>query len=418
MRFPVEPDEALSALEAATLSLDGALGRLSRSASRAGFAGVEEDLGLPPGVRVPAKDIAVQLEAFSAAVEVIRPVLDQIAEAQMGQPGADVRQAALVRDVVEKATTKLAIISLKTDGTTLIDVSGLAALARQLGRMLESFIVTVAEGASRLSSWLSQEAPNWIKPLLRPLQSKAGQLAGTAAKWITQRSSGDGTTLETWVNQTAIAEPDFDLLEVERMIHRGDVPPANVIPFVTALDLRGVDQVALLTLSHLKALRKLKVARSNVSDFAPLARLAALQSLRLDHTEIDDLSPLASLTSLQSLRILGARAIDLAPLAALRALQSLEIASFQISDLSPLAGLTALQTLTLVGPLFSDLAPLAGLPALRDLELRGTKVQSLAPLRHLPNLNQISIEKDEALIETLGLPTFWAGSYFVVKQSR
>src|SRR5262249_44106005 len=68
LKFDVELDESLGALESATLSLDGALGRLSRAASRAGFAEADEDLGLPPGVRVPAREIAEQLQAFVAAV--------------------------------------------------------------------------------------------------------------------------------------------------------------------------------------------------------------------------------------------------------------------------------------------------------------------------------------------------------------
>jgi hypothetical protein len=96
LRFPVDLDDALSALERATLTLDGALGRLSRAASRAGFADAEDDLHLPPGMRVPTKEIADQLEAFVGAIEGIRPILEKIGTAQTADANSSVKQNALV----------------------------------------------------------------------------------------------------------------------------------------------------------------------------------------------------------------------------------------------------------------------------------------------------------------------------------
>ena len=151
LRFPVDPDDALGALEHATLALDGALGRLSRAASRAGFADARDDLQLPPGLRVPAVDLADRLDAFVAAVEHIRPVLDEIARQQAQDQGGNARQAALVQNLIDRATVKLDILAAKTAQAGLLDVSGVSGLARQLTSLLQSFVATVIEGAAHLS---------------------------------------------------------------------------------------------------------------------------------------------------------------------------------------------------------------------------------------------------------------------------
>lgn len=187
LRFPVDQDDALGALEHATLALNGSLGRLVRAASRAGFAPAEDDLNLPPGVRVPLKEIADQLEAFVTAVESVRPVIEKIEKAQDADQRANVKQDALVRDLVHKVQNKIDIIEAKTGNIGSIDVSGLAAVARELTTLLTSFVRTVDEAAGRISLWLSEEAGRWIRPAIDPVVRGISRLVGRAAAWIRTR---------------------------------------------------------------------------------------------------------------------------------------------------------------------------------------------------------------------------------------
>ncbi len=192
LRFPVDADENLSTLEQATFALDGSLGRLSRAASRAGFSVAEDDLNLPPGVRVPVKEIAEQLESFVAAIEGVRPALDMIGRAQAADMHSDVKQNALLRDLLDKAAIKIEIIGVKTGKISLIDVSGLAALAHQLVTLLKSFVTTIREATDRLSLWLSQEADPWIGAAIAPVEAKTAALVKGAAIWIRHRAGTGG----------------------------------------------------------------------------------------------------------------------------------------------------------------------------------------------------------------------------------
>ena len=390
LRFPVDPDDALSALETATLSLDGALGRVARAASRVGFAGAEDDLALPPGVRVPVQEIADRLEAFVAAIEDIKPVLEKIGTAQAADPGSNAKQDAMVQNFIDKASVKIEIIGVKTGKVSLIDVSGIAGLARQLTNLLKSFVAMIDEAAGRVSRWLAREAPAWIDMAIAPVAEGTSHLVGRAAAWIRRSEKIAASAHENITKSDVPAALVFDLLEVERMISRGEVPPADVVPFVTSFVAYGFDAKATMVLGHMTGLRKLALDTS-VGDLSPLANLTALQSLNLSGSQVSDLSPLAGLTALQFLSIAYTRVADLSPLAGLTVLQSLAVRGSPVNDLSPLAGLTALQSLNLSGAQVSDLAPLANLTAFRSLDLSKTQVSDLSPLNGLTALQSLNL---------------------------
>jgi hypothetical protein len=383
LRFPVELDDALGALERATLTLDGALGRLSRAASRAGFANAEDDLHLPPGMRIPAGEIADQLEAFVDAVEGIRPVLEKIAAAQTADPNSSVKQNALVQNLMNKASVKIEIIGVKTGKISLVDVSGVAGLARQLTTLLQSFVAIAVEGADYLSNWLSRAAQDLLQPAIAPVAEGTTRLVRRAAAWIRKRSKGEASVdseLPRSEKPKAQVSPAFDLLEVERMIERGEVPPANVVPFVTVFSGWGLDRAAMAALGRMTGLRKLELAETKVGDLASLANLTALQHLSLFATGSKDLSPISNLAALQFLTILDEQVTDLSLLSGLTALVTLNIDGASVSDLSPLSSLTALKSLSLDGARVSDLSPLSSLTALKSLSLDRAPVSDLSPL--------------------------------------
>lgn len=188
-------------------------------------------------------------------------------------------------------------------------------------------------------------------------------------------------------------EPDLDLLEIERMIARGEVPPAEVIPFVTSFEANNLDQAGLVALGHMTALRKLTLEYDFLaSDLGPLADLTVLQSLSINGKHFSDLTPLAGLTALQSLRISGNHSSDLAPLASLIALQSLHLSFPKVIDLAPLAGLTALQSLDLSISELGDLTPLASLTVLQSLRLHAMEFGELNPLGDLAALQSLNLQ--------------------------
>lgn len=401
---------------------------------------------MPPGVRVPVREIAEQLEDFVAAIEGVKPVLEKIAAGQATDRDSNPKQNAIVKNLIDKASIKIEIIGMKTGKINLIDVSGIASLARQLTGLLQSFVATIREAATHISHWLAREAPTWVGPIIDPIADGTSRMVKRAAGWIRKQGEREADVIAKPEEAKKTAStPTFDLLGVERMIRSGEVPPAEIVPFVTSFSAQHLDANGMAALGHMTGLRKLIVGRSsgNDLDLSPLAGLLALQSLSV-YSSVGDVSPLADLTSLQSLNLsvvetadltalaqltdlrslslagsqikdlsplaglsallflslFGQRVHDLSPLASLKALRSLSIAGRHIRDLSPLAGLTALQSLSLAGRRISDLSPLAGLTALRSLILNGVKVSDLSPLTELTALQSLNI--DGTQIQDLG----------------
>ena len=223
LRFPVDLDERTGRLESATLALDGALGRLARAASRAGFAEAEHDLQVPPGLRVPVADIAECLNAFVAAVDGIRPVLEDIERRQaVNNDRKDVKQAALVAKLIEKATAKIAIIEVKTSRISLLDVSGVAGLAWQLTQLLRSFVATAKAAATHLSSWLRHTARDRVEPAIAPVDIGNSQLVKRAKVGIRKRAAQQ-------IHGSSIDPPPFSVFR-DPLASGGMGPEMVVVP--------------------------------------------------------------------------------------------------------------------------------------------------------------------------------------------
>ncbi|MBI4612860.1 MAG: AAA family ATPase, partial [Planctomycetes bacterium] len=142
----------------------------------------------------------------------------------------------------------------------------------------------------------------------------------------------------------------------------------------------------LAPLAGLSSLQGLDLTATEVCDLGPLARLSSLRRLDIEASEVSDLAPLAKLSSLQKLRFAGTPVSDLAPLAGLSSLRRLDLSGTEASDLAPLAGLSSLQRLDLEGTQVSDLAPLTGLSSLELVDLRGTQVSDLGPVENIPHI--------------------------------
>ena len=198
----------------------------------------------------------------------------------------------------------------------------------------------------------------------------------------------------------AFVPPDGFLAEVKAMILRGEAPPAEWRPFITALDFRPKgrprgrsDLSDLRPLAALTALQTLNLTRTQVGDVTPLATLTALQSLNLGSTTVSDVTPLATLTALQSLDLSGTKVSDVTSLGALNALQSLDLTNTKVSDVTPIGGLTALRSLYLGGTRVTDVTPLAALTALQSLYLRGTQMSAVTPLGALKALTGLDLTR-------------------------
>jgi internalin A len=428
IRFPVNPEDALTYLENATLSVDGALNRFSRSAARAGFAEVDEDLGLPPGIRIPLPEIASQLEAFVRATREVKPVIDSIERAQGLDRDSGVKQGALVKGLVRSAFAKIAIIEIKSDRQDFVDVSGIASVAQQLVALLQSFVSTVRDASQHISHWLSRGVEAAIPQAIAHINSSISRLVARTSKWIHDHGQKANTERQERAPSDR-TELNFDLLEAERQLLEGTTPSPDVIPYVTSLD-GSYDNRALAAVGQMKQLRKLSINLKEPSDLSPLRNLLGLQSLDI-FGEMRDFSPLSGLTKLQSLslgtdntdadllplsnlvnltalhiynssgknagslsslkrlKFLGLNDSgldDIAFVAALTMLEELNLSDTSVIDLSPLENLISLKSLDLDATKITDLRPIAGLINLESLECRRTQVSDVTPLAGLSNL--------------------------------
>jgi Leucine-rich repeat (LRR) protein len=187
-------------------------------------------------------------------------------------------------------------------------------------------------------------------------------------------------------------DPTVDFLSAEHMIARGEVPPSEIIPYLTSFNQSHLEQRAISALGQMTELRILRLnGSSGITDVAPLAKLSALQLLDLENTQIAEIEPLAKLSALQTINLSGTKVRDLNPLEKLFALQSIDLSRTQISDLEPLVNLTTLKALYLNNTRVSDLKPLAKLSTLKTLYLNNTQISDLKPLANLSSLQTIDL---------------------------
>lgn len=170
-----------------------------------------------------------------------------------------------------------------------------------------------------------------------------------------------------------------DFLRRSRLVKFADITALGGLTGLTALDLRGCDELA---------------------DLSPLENLTNLTSLNLSGChKVTDLTPLSKLDKLESLDLrawnLNSELNDISGISDLRALKSLNLRlRTNLSDLTPLENLENLETLDLAG-CSNDIADLSALAKLR--KLKSLKIdelydkQNAPPLGNLTNLEYLKI---------------------------
>jgi internalin A len=195
-------------------------------------------------------------------------------------------------------------------------------------------------------------------------------------------------------------EPDLSALagsttlRALAMRHAAASAPAAIAKLtqLESIELQEGEFTKLADWSALGHLQKLVLNGSPIASLAGLEK-CPLAELELARTKVTDLAPIRSMIHLRLLRINETRIRDLSPVAGLTALQELWADRTPIANLAPLANLVALTTLEANHTAIADLAPLGKLPKLRDLGLSETRVKSLAPIRGMQSLAFLSLTK-------------------------
>jgi Leucine-rich repeat (LRR) protein len=158
--------------------------------------------------------------------------------------------------------------------------------------------------------------------------------------------------------------------------------------------------------------RRLDLWGSSVADLSPLADVP-LESLDVRETPVADLSPLRSPAlrdSLRELRVWRTKVTDFSPVAGCTKLQVFDAADTALSDLSIVKG-TKLHSLLIERTAVADLAPVAGMP-LEDVAIGGTRVTDLSPLLKCATLRNVILPDNAKNVESLhGLPNLARLSY-------
>lgn len=139
-------------------------------------------------------------------------------------------------------------------------------------------------------------------------------------------------------------------------------------------------------ITELRALRRLGLDKTQVSDVSPIAALSELRGLWLDRTQVADISPIASLSELKNLSLIRTKVSNLTPLISLLNLQGLHLDWTKIDSIEPLGELTAIRALFIRQTRVNDIAPVATNKALATMRLDHTPVIDLRPLRDLDEL--------------------------------
>ncbi|MCY4258715.1 MAG: leucine-rich repeat domain-containing protein, partial [Rhodobacteraceae bacterium] len=195
--------------------------------------------------------------------------------------------------------------------------------------------------------------------------------------------------------EVAIADANLRAA-VEAALDKAPGEAITAIEMARLAILRANDQgiASLAGLEQAAGLKRLELARNQVTDISPLAGLTNLSwALHLDANAIADISPLQGMVHLPELNLASNLIADLAPLAGLTAeLESLRLDNNAISDLSPLAGLTALDLLGLNNNQIAEISPLAGLIHMETLELSDNQIADISSLARLTELESLYLD--------------------------
>ena len=199
----------------------------------------------------------------------------------------------------------------------------------------------------------------------------------------------------------------------------GDVRDLSPLIHLKALTDLGIgankNVVDISVVSHLKNLKTLSLADTQVVSLEPLAALSNLETLNLHMDRNLGLQGRKGLDALRQLKNLTQLSIDVAEplgdqLKDLRLLKSLVIYG-PVKDVCSLKELTQLTALTLLSSGVQDISCLKNLKELVDITLQGNPIKSIAELAPLPNLMNLSIQN--TLIEDLSALTGNPNMYIV-----
>ena len=171
-----------------------------------------------------------------------------------------------------------------------------------------------------------------------------------------------------------------------------DLSPLKALVSLNWIGIDGNPVSDVSPLAGIFPLRDLTATRTAISDFSPLAKLPRLQRITFgDDRSIKTLPSLQGLKALRRLEIRGSGISDISGLAGLAQLTSLVLNDNSIADVSPLAGLTGLTNLHLESNLISDVSPLAKLADLKFLNLRNNSISDVSSLTGLTRLEHLNL---------------------------
>ncbi len=194
-----------------------------------------------------------------------------------------------------------------------------------------------------------------------------------------------------------------------------DLSPLKDLIKLNGIGISGNPITNVAPLASLISLERIDAWRAPITDFSPLAKLPklswiefgnegalktiptlkglkALRRLQIDDTNISDLSVLSELTGLEWLRLVNNTISDVSALADLKRLKHLNLDANIISDVSPLAALSRLEVLYLENNAISDPSALAGLKNLDRLDLRNNIISDFSALEALPDTTFLRLE--------------------------
>ena len=189
-------------------------------------------------------------------------------------------------------------------------------------------------------------------------------------------------------NGVADVSPLARLINVRRLELEGnairDLSPLKNLVSLNSIWIADNPVKDVSPLAGTYRLRNLNATRTDISDFSPLAKLPILEEIVFGgYKSIKTLPSLQGLKALKRLEVRSSGISDISGLLELTQLTTLVLNDNAIKDVSPLAALADLKELNLSNNDVSDVSPLAGLTNLERLDLRHNRISDFSPLEGL-----------------------------------
>ena len=172
-----------------------------------------------------------------------------------------------------------------------------------------------------------------------------------------------------------------------------DVSPLKGLVKLNGIGIEGNPVSDVSPLAGMLSLEGISARRTAITDFSSLAKLPRLEWIDFgDNASISTLPSVKGLKALRRLEIVGTGISDISGLSELTQLTNLNLNRNLITDVSPLAGLKKLKYLELANNIISNVSPLAELTNLEELNLRDNAISDFSPLDGLPEKTIIRME--------------------------